>query len=229
MRQAALARQALHRHVDPRLVVFIAGEMREQHLAQAAHYVDGDFVLRPPFFAHANLAGEAGVGFVRLAVSRQRWKTQLTNIGWKAVRGRAVMSMREWRSVLNAVHGGDAMLDFVTSAVAASERPQGAMAEIASLLATSDAPSVSVIAHARSMHPYALSRQFRRVFGVAPAEFRRQARLQVAMKRLAEGDAAIGEVAQSAGFFDQSHLCRELKRETGLSPLAFRRQTAEIG
>jgi AraC-like DNA-binding protein len=39
---------------------------------------------------------------------------------------------------------------------------------------------------------------------------------------LATSDRPLMEIAESAGFCDQSHLCRAVRRRTGLTPSALR-------
>lgn len=65
--------------------------------------------------------------------------------------------------------------------------------------------------------PWHFSRAFRRQFGMPPHRFQLALRVELARRMLAEGLPG-SEVAQRAGFADQSHLIRCFKRMTGTTP-----------
>ena len=69
-----------------------------------------------------------------------------------------------------------------------------------------------------------LQREFRRLFRMSPSEYLMRLRLQLARRQLTESNAAIGSIAASCGFYDQSHFTRSFKKYIGLTPLAYRRQ-----
>lgn len=68
-----------------------------------------------------------------------------------------------------------------------------------------------------------LSRQFRRVIGIAAQEYLRRYRFARAMELLQSG-AAVGEVASQVGFRSLCHFSREFKREMGVTPSQYRTQ-----
>jgi AraC-like DNA-binding protein len=76
------------------------------------------------------------------------------------------------------------------------------------------------------MAPYELTRRFSAEFGMTPSAYRRHARLQRAIQMLSEGAAHLAQIANAAGYHDQSHLTLELRREVGLTPGALRRFNA---
>jgi AraC family transcriptional regulator len=51
----------------------------------------------------------------------------------------------------------------------------------------------------------------------------RRLRVEAACGQLAEGDRTLAEIAQEAGFCDQSHFHRVFRRQVGMTPAAFRR------
>ncbi|MGV3622739.1 MAG: helix-turn-helix domain-containing protein [Archangium sp.] len=71
------------------------------------------------------------------------------------------------------------------------------------------------------------SRHLRRTFvenvGVGPKEFARATRLQRALK-LAEKTTDWGDVANTAGYFDQSHFTTDFKALMGVTPTRFERR-----
>jgi AraC family transcriptional regulator len=67
-----------------------------------------------------------------------------------------------------------------------------------------------------------LARRFREHYGVSPATYVRQLRIEWAADQLAAGSGSISEIALAAGFADQSHFTREFKRQAGLPPGRYR-------
>jgi len=78
------------------------------------------------------------------------------------------------------------------------------------------------IAEQAGVHPTHLARAFRRWYGCTPGEYMRGLRIDLALRRLAEERISLAEIAQSAGFADQSHFTRTFKRLTGMTPGAYR-------
>lgn len=72
-------------------------------------------------------------------------------------------------------------------------------------------------------HPTYLAREFRRFFGLAPSEYARLARAQMAAGLLTESRLPLTQVALNAGFSDQSHLTRSINRYFGCTPGRLRR------
>ena len=68
-----------------------------------------------------------------------------------------------------------------------------------------------------------LSRQFRRMIGIAAQEYLRRYRFARAME-LVQAGGAVGDVARQVGFRSLCHFSREFKREMGVSPSQYRTQ-----
>jgi AraC family transcriptional regulator len=79
------------------------------------------------------------------------------------------------------------------------------------------------LAAAVGVHPVTLARGFRKTYGCSVGAYLRWLRLARAARQLVETDAALAEIALTAGFADQSHFSNAFRRETGLAPSAFRR------
>lgn len=71
-----------------------------------------------------------------------------------------------------------------------------------------------------------LSRQFRRVTGIAVQEYVRRYRFARAMELL-QGELPVGEVARQVGFHSLCHFSREFKKELGITPTQYRAQTGQ--
>lgn len=83
--------------------------------------------------------------------------------------------------------------------------------------------AVADVARAAGVHPVHLARGYRRWFGATPGTRLRARRLERAADLLMLGKAAIGEIALSAGFCDQSHLNRQFRLAYGVTPGEFAR------
>jgi AraC family transcriptional regulator len=79
----------------------------------------------------------------------------------------------------------------------------------------------SEIAQAVGVSPYHFMRLFKASTGRSPHQYVVEARVRKAKDLLATGKFTISEVANEAGFSDQSHLTRHFKRIFGLPPRAF--------
>lgn len=83
-------------------------------------------------------------------------------------------------------------------------------------------PHLNELALAMNLHPGRLSRSFRRATGKTIGDYVRDLRVQFVLRRLADGEEPIAELALAAGYHDQSHCTREFKRATGLTPAGYR-------
>lgn len=82
---------------------------------------------------------------------------------------------------------------------------------------------VKDIARVADVHPIHLARVFRQYFRCSPGEYLRQCRMERVAQLLASKSLPLAEIAQQAGFTDQSQLTHAFKRYAGLTPGAFRR------
>lgn len=77
-------------------------------------------------------------------------------------------------------------------------------------------------------HPAHLVRAFTRAYGIAPHQYLTSRRVGRARRLLLDGIAA-GEVAVSAGFYDQAHLTRHFRKLVGVTPGRYRTAAAGDG
>jgi AraC family transcriptional regulator len=73
------------------------------------------------------------------------------------------------------------------------------------------------------VHPVHLASTFRRCYGSSMGDVQRRRRIEFAAGRLACSSDPLSDIAQAAGFSDQSHFCNTFKRIMGLTPSGFRR------
>ena len=208
----ARERQAIHRHSDARLVVYLGGQMREEAFEGQALLVRGDFVFRPAYFAHANVADTDGSKYTRLAVSAHAVKRWIAQHGWCASRGHVDLD--------RALHGNDLLAASHPHPYAPTP-PATLMDRAAALLAGDAAPTACAVATRLDMEPYELTRRFTIAYGMSPSAYRRHACLQRGVRMLSEQSASLSQVALLAGYHDQSHLTVAFRRAFGLTPGAF--------
>jgi AraC-like DNA-binding protein len=189
----------MHRHGDARLVLFLDGEMEESDFEGARRFRRGEFVLRPAHFAHADAAGSEGAAYVRLSAPAAALSRWFARHGWRAGRGRIELG----RAVAS-----EELLERASPDAYAPAPPR--------------TPRVRELADELGLEPHELTRRFKAIYGAAPCVYRRQARLQRAIKLLVEDAGQLAQIAAAAGFHDQGHLTTELRRETGLTPKALR-------
>ena len=73
------------------------------------------------------------------------------------------------------------------------------------------------------VHAVHLSRVFREKFGCTVGEYVRKLRVEFAARQLSASGSTIAEIAQAAGFADQSHFTRIFKDLYGVTPARYRR------
>ena len=66
-------------------------------------------------------------------------------------------------------------------------------------------------------------RAFKRTFGRTPHAYLIDRRVKFAGDLMLRSGAPLSEIAQAAGFADQSHFCRHFRQVTGETPAAWRR------
>jgi AraC family transcriptional regulator len=81
---------------------------------------------------------------------------------------------------------------------------------------------LSFVANIVGIHPVRLAREFRRRYGMTLGEYLRRLRMEYVTRELVRSELSLAEIANAAGFSDQSHMCRTFKRHTGLSPAKYR-------
>jgi AraC-like DNA-binding protein len=128
------------------------------------------------------------------------------------------------RERLAAAGGADRMLDLFEAALSARlPALRGLHPAVATALAHLDTSAgVGAAVAATGYSHRRLIELFRREVGLAPKLYGRVRRFQAALLRALRPGAAWADVAQDAGYADQSHLSREFRAHAGLAPRAYR-------
>jgi|SRR5579859_88998 len=87
-----------------------------------------------------------------------------------------------------------------------------------------EALTISNIASEAGVHPVYLARTFRKFLGCSPGGYLRARRLERAATLLRRPNHSITDIADMAGFFDQSHLTKLFGAAFGLTPAEYRRR-----
>lgn len=83
---------------------------------------------------------------------------------------------------------------------------------------------VNEIARAVGISPFHFIRQFERVFGVTPHQFRIAHRLQLAKRLLADGDRSVTDVCMEVGFSSVGSFSALFTRRVGEPPSTYQRR-----
>lgn len=82
--------------------------------------------------------------------------------------------------------------------------------------------TLTTLAEQAQVHPAHLAKAFRQHFNCSCGAYIRKLRIEWACQQLVSTTASIGEIAQQAGFYDQSHFGRFFKKHTSISPNEYR-------
>lgn len=83
-------------------------------------------------------------------------------------------------------------------------------------------PTLAQIASEAGVHPVHLAQSFRRFHGCTVGDYVRRIRIEYACQQLVRTDLSYVELANAAGFADQSHFARTFKRSVGMLPSEYR-------
>jgi AraC-like DNA-binding protein len=205
---------ALHRHADAYAALVLDGSHVEVSVDGPRECTPGTLVLHPRFHAHGNRFGRSGARVVNLALPMNAYD------GSRALR---VHDLRETRRCFE--HGDPVALQaLLAEATSAPERDDDDSWRAAFLAALrdDDAPIAAIARRIGVSAAYA-SRALLRSHGMGPQALRRELRFRRALMLLGSGDRLV-DVAQQAGFADQSHMTRTMRAHSGLTPSQLRGQ-----
>lgn len=83
--------------------------------------------------------------------------------------------------------------------------------------------TIELLARKAGVHPVYLSRVFREKFDCTVGEYVRRLRVEFASRQISTTENPLCEIAQTAGFADQSHLNKTFKSVYGLTPAEYRK------
>jgi len=212
--------QPFHRHDQARLIVFVRGDYRERAIEGQSRFRPGDFIIRPAYFAHDGF-GSPDAAYRTLPVSRAAWTRFHADHGWSVRTGRLPAELITDPEAL--MHTGDVVLSNCPTQAVEPAVDQTRLGRIARALTETTPCQTGELAEKEGLRPWQLTRRFLDRYGLTPTRFRQQARLQMALKLMAETGLSLAAIAADAGFADQSHFCRSLRAATGQSPSQTRR------
>ncbi len=84
-------------------------------------------------------------------------------------------------------------------------------------------PDYAALAQEQGMSLSTLRRQFRRLTGLSPHDYRLEARINAAQQMLGETDLPIKAIASRLGYLDVYYFTRQFRQRTGVTPGEYRR------
>jgi len=230
---------ASHSHELAFFSMLLDGSYTEHCGPKTIDYKQLMVVYRPPSVTHSDRIGRTGVRLFNIEV-QESWLERMRQYGpvrhlslepfggelaWLAARLYREFKHEDSYSGL-AIEG--LTLEMLTTlsrnSVTADKTPPQWLSRVREQLQAEYAGSVSIqrLAEEIGVHPYHLSKTFRKFQNQTIAEFVQDVRVKHASCDLLKPDASFTEIALANGFSDQSHLNRIFKRVTGMTPGAFR-------
>jgi AraC family transcriptional regulator len=230
-----------HAHENPGLGVLLDGEMEIDIVGITRSCTASTVGTEPRWEEHVNRVGPSGARIVSIEVAADRvgglgpcvpLLERVHGLRDGAIAGTARRIVRELTQPDSAsrlaVHS--LVLEVLVSAARAdssrgrSRQPPVWLSQAEELLRTHflDSLDLAAIGGRIGVTALRLARRFREYYGLSPATYVRQLRIEWAADQLAAGSGSISEIALAAGFADQSHFTREFKRQAGLPPGRYR-------
>jgi AraC family transcriptional regulator len=232
-----------HGHVNASVVVVIGGGYQETFKGVSDVHRAGTVIAKPPGESHANCFGDHSATCLLIepdedAFGKIRDHSDLldqpSSFSSPIATAIAHQIVRELRhpDALTPLQLESAALSLIVrcrrSGTQESAR-ESRMASQARALVHELPPgsaALSGIAAQLEVHPVYLARAFKRAFGLSIGGYARRIQVERALDMLVNSRCTIGEIAQAAGFYDQSHMSRVLRQQTGLSASDIRRSAA---
>jgi|HubBroStandDraft_4_1064222.scaffolds.fasta_scaffold187436_2 AraC-like DNA-binding protein len=199
-----------HRHARAYAALIVSGGYEECGSFGRYRVRPGDVLLHRAFDSHLDRFGLAGAQILTLPI------TSSPPCGLGRVPDPDGIVRLARRDLVAA--SASLMEQFVPVAVSAFDWQD----LLASDLTRDTALQLGEWAQRQGLAQETLPRGFSRVFGITPSAFRAQARAQLAWLRIAHTTAPLVQIADEAGFADQSHMTRAIVELTGSSPRCWR-------
>ena len=230
------ASRRMRRHIDgvTRLSIVLAGTLRETAARSEVVAQAGAIVLKDGDAEHATDIGDSGSRVLSIELPDDTCAGTAHRYRWR----QDPSALRAGYALWHAVRSGDRrpaqdrLYDCLALMTDADERPAapGWLLDVKTRLEDEGDETIgtAVIAAQLGCHPVYLARAFRRAFGCSISEFRQWQRVRRVLDGCHGGrdHVRLSDVAQQAGYFDQSHMWREVRRWTGLAPTAWSISTA---
>ncbi len=232
--------EALHEHVEARVVVLVAGDFYERFGARSRECVPGTGIYRTPCEPHFGSYSRDGGLYVSVNIPTEAcgqpefygvphqsaYDVRNPALALLGARLAAEVVCRDQWSPL-AVHG--LILEVLAEMGRCNEaRPLPKPSWIDGLCALLQEDerstwSLTDLATFAGVHPAYLGRAFRKHVGVGLGDFQRALRVERARRLLESTTRSVADIAATTGFCDQSHLNRSFRRVLGVTPYRYRR------
>jgi AraC family transcriptional regulator len=239
-----------HSHQLAYFCLLIEGDYAEYHGSKSYQYKPLSIMFHPPGLEHRDEIGSQGGHFFTIELGLE-WIERMEkyapvpntimdleggDLAWLALR-----LFRELRS------------PHTCSPLAVEGLVMMMLAELGRTRATNERPAPRWLTHAINLlraefnqnltidrvasevgiHPFHLSKVFRRFHQQTVGEYVKRLRVQFACRELLDPEIELASVALAAGFADQSHFTRAFREITGMTPGSFRiaiktRRTMEL-
>jgi AraC family transcriptional regulator len=226
-----------HAHLHDQLCVVLEGQYEENCDARTFALRAGSVLWRRAGKMHANVIGADDVEVILVDIERERSEKlypYLTSRAAYFVPGTFDEICRELVLELHrSDHASRIAIEGLVCVLAARTGrrctlPKSAMPEWLSKAVQliqseySHGIRLSQVAAAAEVHPVTLAVSFRRHFGRSVGDYIADLRIAHARQELEDTHRPIAEIAQEAGFYDESHMGRAFRRRFGISPSALR-------
>ena len=239
LRHDSARRLPSHSHESAFFCLLLEGSYREQFASRSFDYKPSTVLFHRPGFSHRDEIGRGGGRFFMVEIRPQllRRLQECSPIPDIVVGHRgsdiSLLATRLYReygapSVASELTSEGLILEMLGQVArdgSATEQkaPQWLERAVEMLNAEFDRNvTVSGIADEVGVHPFHLSRVFRRFYRQSIGEYTTRLRVEFACEELSKPDARLANVALLAGFADQSHFSRVFRRVIGVTPGVFR-------
>lgn len=226
-----------HAHVHDQLCIVIEGQYEENCNGKAFALRAGSVLWRRAGEIHGNVIGAGDVEVILVDIEPDRSQKLCLNSGNRAAyflpgsfdeiyRELVFELQRSDQASRIAIEGLVCLLAARTArrcTQSKSARPEW-VAKAVELIHAEYSCGISLahVAAAAGVHPVTVAVAFRRYFGKSVGDYITDLRVAHARQELENTCRPIAEIAQGAGFYDESHMGRVFRRRFGISPGAFR-------
>lgn len=203
-----------HHHRDGYATVVLAGSFTEVSFAGRMYAEPGDVLLHGCFDCHLDVGRSASVQILRLP-----WHSDALEGRFQVRDPDALVRLAELDPQLAAARLSEELR------LPPRTEPHW-VDDLADELCGDGRVLLQEWADRRRLRADAVSRHFRREFGVSAQRFRLEARTRMAWRAVVGSDRSLTELACQAGFADLAHMSRSIHVFTGRSPSAWRASAA---
>ncbi len=228
-----------HSHELGFFSLLLDGAYQEFYRTRTIHYDPMTITWHPPGISHRDEIGHKGGKFFTVEVQNS-WLDRVREFAavpeslYDANGGELVwLAMRLYREHREAQLASPLVIEGVMLEMLAiatrqqlpnEKRPPIWLNRVVELLHADFQQNITTsdLAAEAGVHPVHLAAVFRQFHHQTIGEYQQQLRVQFAARQLGNPELPLIEIAQAAGFSDQSHLTRIFKRFSGTTPGAFR-------